>query len=353
MQLDQFSYLTQQGGLREFWYPLMFAEKLRLGKPCRRVALGVPILLWRCDDGVRGFIDSCPHRQAPLSSGRITENGVVCPYHGWRFGSDGHCNFIPTLPEDAPVSQNIAITSIPVCIRNGMVWAWFGEKAEKAPPDEWADQAEKQGWQFMRIERTFHAEVEDLVENFMDSSHTSFVHPGLIRGISERIEREITVETGENFVCIDHAPSDEKVGLFSRLINREGDPVRHSDTFQAPSNVRVDYRFGEQPEKFFAFLGMTPISESSTRILLTIGIRLGWLNPFARLVIPLIGNKVLKQDEHILNLQTKNLSLTNQRNMKSTGHDSADLRVRALRNHLKDPQMPRPRIGEVKMTMSL
>ncbi len=60
----------------------------------RREILGEPVVLGRDADG-RAFAlrDICPHRAVPLSAGRIVDNNgeqtVECPYHGWRYGTQG------------------------------------------------------------------------------------------------------------------------------------------------------------------------------------------------------------------------------------------------------------------------
>ncbi len=44
--------------------------------------------------------DRCPHRLAPLSEGRVNEEGrLECPYHGWTFNGDGSCH---SIPQEAP-----------------------------------------------------------------------------------------------------------------------------------------------------------------------------------------------------------------------------------------------------------
>lgn len=35
--------------------------------------------------------DVCPHRGVPLTLGFQDGEGIVCPYHGLRFGEDGLC----------------------------------------------------------------------------------------------------------------------------------------------------------------------------------------------------------------------------------------------------------------------
>ena len=43
--------------------------------------------------------DVCPHRQAPLSEGRVdaVSGCIECPYHGWQFETDGACARIPQM----------------------------------------------------------------------------------------------------------------------------------------------------------------------------------------------------------------------------------------------------------------
>jgi len=84
-----------RGFLYDIWYFAALSRDLKPGKLQRYEILGEPILLGRDRKGkVYGVKDVCPHRAAPLSAGRLTEesdgrSSVECPYHGWRFGTDG------------------------------------------------------------------------------------------------------------------------------------------------------------------------------------------------------------------------------------------------------------------------
>jgi phenylpropionate dioxygenase-like ring-hydroxylating dioxygenase large terminal subunit len=62
--------------------------------------LGQPVVLWydRRESKWRCFLDQCPHRLAPLSEGRIDEEGrLQCSYHGWSFEGKGACACIPQV----------------------------------------------------------------------------------------------------------------------------------------------------------------------------------------------------------------------------------------------------------------
>ncbi|MGH7858531.1 MAG: aromatic ring-hydroxylating oxygenase subunit alpha, partial [Candidatus Binatia bacterium] len=51
----------------------------------------VPVALVRQPDGsLRGFLNACRHRGAPVLSGRGEGlRSIACPYHGWNYKLDG------------------------------------------------------------------------------------------------------------------------------------------------------------------------------------------------------------------------------------------------------------------------
>ncbi len=100
-----FSYYQESAGLCEYWYPLVFSRDLKMLCPLRKIALGLPIVIWRSENSLHGFVDVCPHRQASLSSGKVDAKGITCPYHGWTFSGEGERCHIPcklewTWPDD-------------------------------------------------------------------------------------------------------------------------------------------------------------------------------------------------------------------------------------------------------------
>ena len=349
-----FPLLAQQGGLIEHWYPVGFSDDLQRNQAIRQVVLGVPILVWRKEDAnVCGFVDICPHRQAQLSQGSIDQFGLTCPYHGWRFGSEGQCNHIPGAPANTTPHETISLRSVPVCEHGRMIWAWMGQNSPSSPPRDLESFPRDADWCFTRARRIFPYALDDVIENFMDFAHTPVVHPGLIRGISAAKERGVTIETSELSVRAVHDPVDEKVGFLSSLIVPRGKLVQHADTFTIPGKVKVEYWFGDDAPKFFAFLGMTPITEKETLILLTLGTRFGWLNPLIALALPRLIRKVLDQDDRILAQQRANLDLIANRSARSLSTDAVDVTVRALRSHIRDSSRTRPKPGTRRIQVRL
>ena len=71
--------------LARHWYVACQSKELRK-KPLARTVVGLPLVLFRDAEGrAQALLDRCPHRNAPLSLGRVTNEGrLECAYHGWH-----------------------------------------------------------------------------------------------------------------------------------------------------------------------------------------------------------------------------------------------------------------------------
>ena len=86
---------------------------------------GIPLLLVRQPDGsLRGFLNVCRHRGAPLAngSGRGLRN-LICPYHGWCYGTDGKLLVRPDERSFAEIDKSArGLRELAVVEKYGMVW---------------------------------------------------------------------------------------------------------------------------------------------------------------------------------------------------------------------------------------
>ena len=46
---------------------------------------GEQIALFRLEDGYYALSNVCPHQGGPLGQGRVEDDCVYCPWHGWQF----------------------------------------------------------------------------------------------------------------------------------------------------------------------------------------------------------------------------------------------------------------------------
>lgn len=70
---------------REKWWPIAFEKVTDKGRPHAFQLLGTQVVYWYNHQAKQwqAAEDTCPHRLAPLSEGRVDETGCIeCPYHG-------------------------------------------------------------------------------------------------------------------------------------------------------------------------------------------------------------------------------------------------------------------------------
>ncbi|MCA1647181.1 MAG: aromatic ring-hydroxylating dioxygenase subunit alpha [Chloroflexi bacterium] len=119
---------TPMGELqRRYWHPIATSGQLR-DEPVMAVKLlGENLALYRTERGALGLVSQrCPHRGASLAYGIPEEEGLRCPYHGWRFDAQGACNEQPAEPADSTFKDRIRIPAYPVQELGGLIWAYLG-----------------------------------------------------------------------------------------------------------------------------------------------------------------------------------------------------------------------------------
>lgn len=169
---------------KEVWYPIFYLKDLDKSKLTPFTLLGTDLVIWwdRQASGWRVFEDKCPHRLAPLSEGRIAEDGLLeCPYHGWAFSGYGNCERIPQQVEGgtAKLSKRACVASLPTTTRQGLLFVYPGtpDNADKTrvpiiePLDESPDE-----WICLDTFRDLPYDALTLLENVLDASHVSYTH---------------------------------------------------------------------------------------------------------------------------------------------------------------------------------
>ena len=166
--------LVGQHALDHQWYPIALAEDIAPG-PVGIQVLGRRYVLWRSDDGsLTAAPDRCPHREAPLSEGRMVDGCVQCPYHGWRFGAGGRCELVPSSPPGTPVPPKAHLNTVSVEERYGLVWLCPGKPLGHIP-----EIPQEGNPAFRRLNTPFQqwaVSATRVTDNFMDFSHFPFVH---------------------------------------------------------------------------------------------------------------------------------------------------------------------------------
>ncbi|WP_233221459.1 aromatic ring-hydroxylating oxygenase subunit alpha [Streptomyces carminius] len=120
--------------IRNQWYPILQSEEVGNDSPTGVRRFGEELVLWRDVEGnlvCQGA--RCPHKGANLADGRMKGDSIECPYHGFRYGSDGACRAVPALGSGARIPGSLRVPTHPVRERFGLVWMWWGEERDVLP----------------------------------------------------------------------------------------------------------------------------------------------------------------------------------------------------------------------------
>jgi len=160
--------------LRRYWHAVAPAVAAA-DEPLAVRLLGEDLVVWRAGPDTLGVLrDRCPHREAPLSAGRVDGGCVECPYHGWRFDASGACRLVPSAGGGGAVPSRAAVPAYRAVERYGLVWVCLDEPA--APPPSVPEDDDPS---FRRINPpvdVWRAAATRMVDNFLDIAHFPFVH---------------------------------------------------------------------------------------------------------------------------------------------------------------------------------
>jgi phenylpropionate dioxygenase-like ring-hydroxylating dioxygenase large terminal subunit len=300
-----------EGFLRDIWWFAALSSDLKPGRLARHEILGEPVMLGRSPTGqVVALRDICPHRAAPLSAGRLTQETdgrevVACPYHGWRFGTDGACTAIPSLVEGQAMDlDRIGVRRYPTAESQGLVFIWMGADARgggepDSPPPVFPGVV---GGRPKLVDRMdFEAHVDHAVVGLMDPAHGPYVHrqwwwrsAGSAHDKAKRFEPR---EAG--FAMVRHEPSKN-----SRAYAILGGEPLTEITFRLPALRWEHVTVGERQVLLLTCL--TPVAGKRTRIT-----QIAWSDHPAFFVFkPFIAagaRAFLRQDGDMVSLQNQGL----------------------------------------------
>ncbi len=161
--------------MRRFWHPVMKTEDLSdLPKLLRH--LGEDLVIFQDKSGRYGLVHKhCPHRNASLEFGILTEQGIRCCYHGWEFDIDGTIIRAPAESDDTRIRENVCLGAYPVKEFRGLIFAYLGPP-EKCPEFPFYDTFEIEDGELVPYEVTMPCNWLQIAENSMDPMHVVYLH---------------------------------------------------------------------------------------------------------------------------------------------------------------------------------
>ena len=163
--------------LARCWHPVARACDIA-GAPVKATLLDEQLVIYRIKGQVVVARDVCPHRGVPLTLGFHEEEGIVCPYHGLRFGEDGRCNRIPSSPGQ-PIPAKLHLTSFAVEERYGLMERFVAQYVRDNPSEEGMEAA-----------NTTLAWIEFLRENGVEHAYATGSIAEVLADVNDRVSSQ-------------------------------------------------------------------------------------------------------------------------------------------------------------------
>ena len=223
--------------LNQWYVAAKSAEVTRT--PLARFICSEPLVLFRRQDGRLAVLeDRCPHRLHPLSTGEVRGDDIECGYHGMRFDGTGRCTHIPA---QKTIPDRFAVRTFPAIERSGLVHVWPGDPAKVRPeliPDFPENVAA--GWTAVHGYRLVEANWQLVVDNLLDLTHLTFVHPTTLAGPGILENPLVVTVDGDIVRARREMPNVAPAPIFRSMRSFAGNIDRYQHiTFLPPNHVHI------------------------------------------------------------------------------------------------------------------
>lgn len=233
--------------IRNQWYVVLESNEVKPRQPVGVTRLGEKMVFWRDQAGrVHAAVDRCPHRGAALSIGKLVDDHLQCPFHGFEYDGSGKCVLIPANGRKGVVPNAMRLIAYPVFEAHGYIWIWWGNPApDELTAPEFFDNLDE-SFYYGSVHDPWNAHYSRVIENQLDVVHLPFIHARTIgRGNRTLVDGPVVEWKGEKM-------------LYTYVYNRhdDGTPPRK------PSELSVKDATSVHLEFIFPNLWQNYISEN-------------------------------------------------------------------------------------------
>jgi phenylpropionate dioxygenase-like ring-hydroxylating dioxygenase large terminal subunit len=158
------------------WYAVLESSEIPARKVVGMTRMGEKMVFWRNSHGqVSCMSDLCPHRGVMLSSGKICNDHIQCPFHGFEYDVSGACQFIPANGKNAAPPKAMKVRTYPVREEHGLIYIWWGEDRSEYPPVPFFESI-GDDFVYATLKDHWPIHYSRAIENQLDVVHLPFVH---------------------------------------------------------------------------------------------------------------------------------------------------------------------------------
>jgi 5,5'-dehydrodivanillate O-demethylase oxygenase subunit len=252
---------TEMGELmRRYWFPVAASSEIECGRTRSVRLLGEDLVLFRQPNGDLGLLaERCPHRLASLCYGHVDDEGLSCPYHGWKFNKAGKCLTMPAENKQKPQLLARADTQAYLAEElGGLVFAYLGPMPAPLLPR----------YDLFVIDNVLrdigYAIIPcnwlQIMENSVDPTHVEWLHGHHLAGEREKLGKKAPTYYRKHQVKIgfDIVP----YGIIKRRVIEGGDETCDDWTVGHPLIFPCMLRVGTQGQHRFQI--RVPVDDTHT-----------------------------------------------------------------------------------------
>lgn len=275
---------------------IMFCTIAELSQPGEYFAgelAGFNILLVVDPEGsIVGFHNVCPHRAGVLAwPGQGTLGNLVCKYHGWAFGWDGHLKSARDFGNEEPLcAEHSELKKIRVETWGPLVFVHLGEPTESLIDSLGGLIAKTESFPVetfsyaRRMTRELACNWKTYVDNYLEGYHVQLLHPSLNRALKMSSYK---VSVHDDSYCVHECePSD-------------GSPVAGAWLFRYPNLAINLYPSGMNVERIM------PVGHNRTHVVYDYFAFDTSEDNIAQMVA--MSNEILDEDQNICEIVQRNL----------------------------------------------
>lgn len=198
------------------WYVVLDSSQIR-DKPVGVTRMGEKLVFWRDEQGkVNCLSDRCVHRGVSLSGGKIVNNHLQCPFHGFEYDVSGRVVFIPANGKASPVPKAFKVKQYPVHEEKDFIWIWWGQAPpENLEPPHFFDDIQDY-LSYGKVYDPWKAHYSRVIENQLDVVHLPFIHYNTIgRGGRTLVDGPVVKWAGDDmfFLYVQNRVDDGSLPL--------------------------------------------------------------------------------------------------------------------------------------------
>jgi phenylpropionate dioxygenase-like ring-hydroxylating dioxygenase large terminal subunit len=157
------------------WYVIGEKNEFAKNKLYKKTVWNNDYVVWKNNDDFFAMDNHCSHRGASLANGKLINQNVACPYHGYEFTSNGVLCKVPGLSFKNNKCQNIK--SYQIREKNG--WVYLNTNAtldEPVVPIFEEPEAKQVNCTANFLNIPFNSYARLVSENSLDVMHIAYVH---------------------------------------------------------------------------------------------------------------------------------------------------------------------------------